>query len=303
MFWLILCIAAAAIWSFSAFIDNYLTDVIFSNRLPHAMKVLNGPIYIFVAILISLILQVPFPEMWQFWLLLLSGAINSIASLPYYSALKNEEATGAVIFYQLQPVLFLISDYLIFGQKISVQQIIGFILILAAPLIVVFSRKRASARKMEMRAAILLILFVVVSTVSSSIAVHVGETGINIFTVFVYYLLGRGIMDCIFGLLPKFRQRHRYIVNRHGSKYVIPLVINQFLCCAADFAYRYGMILGIAALASAFTNAAQLILTFLFGLVLTIIWPKFGREKLRRDIVLAHVIAVILCVIGIIVIQ
>lgn len=302
MLWLILCTIAAAIWSLGAFIDNYQTDVIFRNNKPQAMKILNGPIYIVIGIVVAFVAKMQMPELWQIGLLLLSGAINSVGSIAYYKALKNEEATGAAIFYQLQPILFLLINCLIFGDQISIRQIIGFVLILAAPLTVIFSRKRASARRTEIRAAILLIIYVVMATISGEIAIKVGQH-LNFIPVFVFYIIGRGLSDCCIGLTPSLRRRHRYVMRTMRKQYLSTLIINQILNTGAEFAYRFGLILGISAIASAYTNAAELVLTFVLGVILSIIFPKFGREKLQRGLVLAHVIAVIFCVIGIIVIQ
>jgi hypothetical protein len=39
------------------------------------------------------------------------------------------------------------------------------------------------------------------------------------------------------------------------------------------------------------------------GLLLTLIWPKFGREKLQKKVILVHFIATILVVIGIVLMQ
>ena len=302
MLWIFLCIIAALTWSVSAFIDNYQTDVIFKGKTPQAMKVLNGPVYMLIAAAAGLIMQIQMPSVPQIGLLLLSGALNSVGVLAYYQALKNEEATGAAIFYQLQPVIFLIADYLLFGESISPQQILGFIIILAAPIIVVFSRKRTKSRLMAMRAALLLILYVFIATASAEIAVR--STGdVNYKTVFVIYLFGRGLTDCLLGLIPKYRKRHKYIMKHKAKTYVTTVVLNQLLCAFADFVYRYGLVIGVAALASAVTNASELILTFILGIILSLIWPNFGREKLHKHLIIAHIVAVILCVVGIIIIQ
>jgi drug/metabolite transporter (DMT)-like permease len=302
MLWLILCILAALTWSFSAFIDNYQTDVIFKGRTPQAMKVLNGPVYIVISIIVGIIFRIQFPELGTIGFLMLSGALSSIGALAYYQALEHEEATGAAITYQLQPILFLLIDFIIFGEQISIRQILGFIIILLAPVIVVFSRKRANSRRMEVRAIGLLILYVVIATISAEISTR-SSGGVDFKSVFVFYLLGRGVMDVIIGLFPKYRKRHKYILAHRAKAYVGTVVVNQCLCALADFAYRYGLIIGIAAIASAVTNAAELILTFTLGIILSIIWPNFGREKLKHRLVVAHIIAVILCVIGIIIIQ
>lgn len=302
MLWLILCILAALTWSFSAFIDNYQTDVIFKGRTPQAMKVLNGPVYIVISIIVGIIFRIQFPELGTIGFLMLSGALSSIGALAYYQALEHEEATGAAITYQLQPILFLLIDFIIFGEQISIQQILGFIIILLAPVIVVFSNKRANSRRMEVRAIGLLILYVVIATISAEISTR-SSGGVDFKSVFVFYLLGRGVMDVIIGLFPKYRKRHKYILAHRAKAYVGTVIINQCLCAFADFAYRYGLIIGIAAIASAVTNAAELVLTFTLGIILSIIWPNFGREKLKHRLIVAHIIAVILCVIGIIIIQ
>ncbi len=302
MLWIFLCIIAALTWSVSAFIDNYQTDVIFKGKTPQAMKVLNGPVYMLIAAAAGLIMQIQMPSVPQIGLLLLSGALNSVGILAYYQALKNEEATGAAIFYQLQPVIFLIADYLLFGESISPQQILGFIIILAAPIIVVFSRKRAKSRLMAIHAALLLILYVFIATASAEIAVR--STGdVDYKAVFVIYLFGRGLTDCLLGLIPKYRKRHKYIMKHKAKAYVATVVLNQLLCAFADFVYRYGLVIGVAALASAVTNASELILTFILGIILSLIWPNFGREELHRHLIIAHIVAVILCVVGIIIIQ
>lgn len=302
MLWLILCIVAALTWSFSAFIDNYQTDVIFKGNTPQAMKVLNGPVYIIISVAVALIIKFQFPSLAQTGLLLLSGALSSIGALVYYQALENEEATDAAIFYQLQPILILLIDFCIFGEKISLQQILGFIIILLAPIIVILSRKRSNSRHIAMKAGALLVIYVIFATISAEISTR-SSSDIDYKAVFVLYLFGRGLMDCILGLVPKYRKRHKYILKRRPKAYIGTVVLNQCLCAFADFTYRYGLILSITAVASAVTNAAELVLTFTLGIILSLIWPNFGREKLQRHLIIAHIIAVILCVVGIIIIQ
>lgn len=302
MLWLILCLIAAAIWSFSAFIDNYQTDVIFKGKTPQGMKVLNGPVYILIAVAVGLVAKIAFPTIPQMALLMLSGALNSIASLAYYQALEKEEATDAAIFYQLQPVLFLVIDFLLFGDTISFKQIVGFIAILLAPMVVIFSRKRAKSRNIALKAAALLVLYVFIATASAEIAVRSAEK-VDFKTVFVFYIFGRGCMDCILGFIPKYHKRHKYVIKHRPGAYIGTVVLNQILCSAADFLYRYGLFLGVAALGSAITNASELIMTFILGVILSLIWPNFGREKLQKRLIIAHIIAVAFCVAGIIIIQ
>jgi len=90
MQWLLLSLVAALAWSFGSFIDNYLTDVVFSKKTPQSMKIANGISYIIVA-LVLLFVAPPAPiETWQALLLIASGVLASFSSIPYFMGLKNE---------------------------------------------------------------------------------------------------------------------------------------------------------------------------------------------------------------------
>ena len=177
--------------------------------------------------------------------------------------------------------MFLILEFVLFGEKIEPIKIIGLALILAAPLVVVFSRKRRNSRRMEMRAAILLITYVLFATVSSEIAVRVGHQE-HFITVFTFFLVGRGLSDIAISFIPKIRRRHHYIMEHDGAKYVTITLINkssaqsQTSCTAtASFSASPHQ---LSALHECRRAHSYLLIWSLFS----IIWPVFGREKLRR---------------------
>ena len=91
---------------------------------------------------------------------MLSGVLASVSSIPYYIALKNEEATGAAIFYQIQPLFYLLAGALFFHEAISLPQIIALIIIMIAPALIILSRKHKKSRQMQIRAGALLVLYV-----------------------------------------------------------------------------------------------------------------------------------------------
>ena len=303
MFWIILCLIAATAWSIGAFIDNYIADVIFKNKTPQAMKALNGPFYLIIAVAIMFFAGIEQAEPLQVAMLALSGVLSSLASIPYYNALKHEEATGAAIFYQFIPLMYLVADWLLFHENITSQQILGFIIILAAPTIVIFSRKRPKSRRTEMAAALLFIAYDLFVVASGLLSTHYSDN-ISFFTMFFWYLIGRGCSDIVLFIINRpWRERFKYVWRRNRSKFLLSVTINQTLHIIAEFASRTAMIIGVAALASALCNTSELIITFILGIILSIICPKFGRENIHRHIVIAHLLATILAVIGIIILQ
>ena len=92
-------------------------------------------------------------------------------------------------------------------------------------------------------------------------------------------------------------------MRRKKKQFLAATLSGTLISLAGEFAYRQSLILGVTALASVVANASQLVITFILGIVLSLIWPKFGREKLKRHVIVAHLIAVVLCVVGVIILQ
>ena len=301
--WLFLCIAVALIWSFSAFIDNYITDVIFRGKKPQSMKIFNGISYLFFALVIPLVFGVKSVSIDHIALLLLSGIASSIASIPYYLALRDEESTTAAVYYQLIPVIYLISDWLLFGETITPIQLMAFIIILTAPAIIIFTRKRPHSRHIEFNAAMFFTLYALITAVSGILSTHVGEK-YDFPSVFFYFLVGRGISDIVlYATHSDWQKRMKAVWRRKKWQFLLAESSNQIICIIAEFLSRYALIVGVASLVSVTYNVLELIFTFALGIILSIIWPKFGREKLSRHIIIAHFIATILATIGIILIR
>ena len=193
-----LCLHSATAWSLGSLLANDLTDVIFKNKTPQAMKLVNGFSYLAIALGIFLFAPLENASLIQIGLLLLSGVLSSVASIPYYLGLKYEEATGAAIFYQIMPVLYLVADWVIFGQSITLEQILSFLVILAAPIIVVFSRKRPKSRRTEVAAALLFLLYISISVASGLLSTHFGE-GLSFLTMLFWYLFvcGLGVVSLL----------------------------------------------------------------------------------------------------------
>ena len=235
--------------------------------------------------------------------LLAAGVLSSTASIPYYRALKDEETTTASVFLQLTPVIYLIVDSLIFKVAITPLQILAFFIIIMAPVVIVISRRRKHSRKLELSAAAGFMTYVVLAATSGVITTHAGE-GFEFTTTFSWFMIGRGIMDLIYYFVHKdWRARYKYVQKHDAKRLYLSLSVAQGVFLIAEFAGRYALIVGTPALVSVTSNALEMIIVFVLGIILSIIVPKFGREKLSRHIIIAHLVATILAVIGIIMLQ
>lgn len=313
-FWLVLTLIASVIASISAFFDNYIIDDFFKERMPQALKCFSGPINLLIALITLIIFPIFFSiesiPIENILLLILSGVISAAASIPYYMALGSENTTGAIIFSQLYPIFYLLLGALFLGETINGIQLVAFLLLLSAPLVIIFSvRKRR--KNMEYRAGILLLIYVLASSIASILFIFAergaaSATG-NEFPIILavaLLFLGKGIFDiCAVLLKKKWRIRAKNVMKISKKRVLVPIVINSLIWLVSEYCFRNAAVIGKIAIVSAVNMAVELLATFVLGLILTILWPRFGREKLDKRTVMAHLVATILALIGIILVE
>ena len=108
-------------------------------------------------------------------------------------------------------------------------------------------------------------------------------------------------MDLIYYFAHKdWQKAYKRVTKKFPRQFYTALFTSQIVFIFCEFAGRYALTIESPALVSVVSNAGELILVFVLGIILSIIWPVFGREKLNRHIVVAHLIATILAVTGII---
>ena len=306
MHWIFLCLIVAFLYSIVAFFDNYITDVIFKGKRPQAIKAFNVAFYLIVALLIVLIFGIESIPAKIALLALGSGIIHSLASIPYYQALREEEATAAAIYFQLIPVICIFADIYLMHRQITSKQILAFIIILLAPVAILFSQRTRNKKisKKKLRSDILLIVYVILSSISTIIFSHISQDSLDPWTLFFWYIVGRFTFDTSVTIFRPSMRKYAYgIFKKNPIKTVAVIYGAGFIYIIGDFIYRYALSLTNSSFVTAISNASELIMTFVMGIILSIIWPKIGREKIDKRTVGAHLVAVILVITSIILIQ
>ena len=303
MLWIIFSLIVAVVYSLSAFVDNYTVDVILLRKRPQCIKVLHGYCYLIIGIIGLIFFGIGNYTPLEIGLIAASGICAALSSIPYYFGLKSEDTTSTAIFLQLSPVLFLIAEAFLFHQSIEPLQYIAFFIILAAPIVIVLSRRRKSSRKLEYRAIGFFLLFVLFYTIASLIFSRAAKPTAA-FSAYSIYLIGRGCFDTTTTRIVKSWHRDFVLTWQRKKGQILTFCLtNVLIYTAGEFLFRYSTTIAPASLVSVTVNACELIFTFIFGLILSRIWPKFGREKLARHIIIAHLVATVLAVIGIIILN
>lgn len=306
MNWLVVLAIAVISDALRIFIDNYVSDVYFKEKGAVSQKIVSGIVTPILGIIILIVTGFNFTEIppVALALLLMSGVLSSVAGIPYYKALEIDDSTNIGIFFQFSPILYLIIGWIIGDEQFSIIQLLACFIILAAPLLVVITAKKRS-RKVRIKAALLAFISIIFYVASGETFIQGNVDGINIFSEIGLVLITKGLSDLlIIGSRRKLRRRLTKVVKSSRRKVLFPINISIVMRVIQEFSYRIGLIIAPSvAIASAASDAVEPAVIFFMGLLLTILWPKFGREKLQKKTVLVHFIATVLVVIGIVILR
>lgn len=292
--------------AFRIFIDNYVSDVYFKGRSAASQKLFYGYSISIVSIIILAVTGFDFNAFTTtlFFALILAGVISAISGIFYFRALELDNSTNLGIFIQLAPVLYLILGWLFLGETISSIQLAAFLIIISAPALIIFTTRKRS-RNIQIKAAIYSFLYVLVAVISNLIFVKANIAEVNFVTTTALLLLSKSITNiALVYSIPKWNRRYHTVVKQSKGKIYRPMLANTIIGVSKEFVYRAALITApTVALASAVSDSSGPIVIFFMGIILTLIWPKFGREKLERKIILVHIVAILLVVTGVVLLQ
>jgi uncharacterized membrane protein len=288
------------------FIDNYISDVYFKGKGAVAQKIFHGFCFTILGGIVLIASGFSFAsfEPMVIFAFFLSGILAAVAGIPYVKALEIDNSTSYGIFMQIAPILYLILGWIFLGEQFTLLQLIAFVIVLSAPALIILSTGKRS-RKFKIEAMFYAFVAVLISVIGNFIFVKGNSPDYNYMQEIGVVLLGKGIGNVIFvGGVKKWRKRFIAVYKKSHRRVLIPLICNCLSGFIKEIAYRGALVAAPAvAMASVAADASEPIVIFFMGIVLSLIWPKFGREKLNKKSVCVHLLATIIVVIGIILMQ
>lgn len=306
MIWIILVIFATILDSLRIFVDNYVSDVYFKKRLAYAQKLFYGYLGLIATIIILSIsgfnIHSTSPEIIVF--LIISGFLSAASAIPYIKTLEIDDSTNLGIFIQLAPIFYLVLGWFFLGNTFSPMQLVAFAVILTAPLLIILTARKRS-RHTKIKAIIYALVYVFIAVVGNLIFVIANENNLNFISSIGLMTLGKSLgYIAIVWSRPKWHRRFYKVLKTSKYKVLLPMLANYTISLIKDFAYRGALVFApTVAVASAASDSTEPIVIFFMGILLTLIWPKFGREKLDKKSILTHLVATVLVVIGIVLLQ
>ena len=225
------------------------------------------------------------------------GILSALVLLFYLIALKNDEASIIIVFYQLLPVFGSILGYFVLGEILTTIQIVAMATIMLGATIVSFEIDIDNKFKLRSK-AILPMLAATFLWALESVIFKVVALEENLWrSLFWEHLMLTLLGVCIFIFMRSHRTKFLAAI-RNNSKAILSLnVANESLYILGNVALSFSYLLAPIGLVL-LTESFQPIFVLIIGIMLTVFFPKISVEKIAAKHLWPKIIAVLLTAVG-----
>ena len=294
-------ILASFLWAITNHIDKFMiTDI---NDSKNSIKIL----LVFSTLVAGLVLT-PFWLIFSHFMvsisaislisILIASVIYIIATLLYFKAIEENDASIVVVMFQMIPVFSYILALILFKENLTLHQIIGSIIIMLSAIIISFDFNEKNNKK-KFKALILMTLsslFYAIYFILFDVAIrHSSYTSCAF-----WYQIGFLIMGIILICLKSFRVPFVNAIKRNGKKYLALNTSNEIINLIANLLVNFANLTIPIALANVL-NGFQGTFVFILGILGTIIFPKYIKEDLSINVIIQKSVCIVLSIIGLII--
>ncbi len=227
-----------------------------------------------------------------------ASLIYIIATVFYFKAIEENDASIVVVMFQMIPVFSYILALILFNENLTVHQIIGSIIIILSAIIISFDFNEKNNRK-KFKALLLMTL----SSLCYSIYFILFDIGIrnsSYYSCAFWYQIGFLIMGIVLLLTKTFRIPFLNSIKSNGKRYLILNTTNEVINLIANLLVNYANLLIPIALVNVF-NGFQGAFVFILGVIGTLLLPKYIQEDLSKKVVIQKIVCIILGIIGLLI--
>jgi uncharacterized membrane protein len=298
MRWLLFAILGPLSWAISTHIDKYLVDKYFHDSDTAVLMVFTAVLAVFALPIIWLfepsVLSLP---LLAVAVMTVSGILYMAAMLFYLRALQSEEASAVAPLFQLSTIFTLLLAFVFLGEKPGLQQLSGIALIVVGTLIVTVNGG-AMLQRFYTRLLFLMAGATFIVALSAVLFKYFAVEDTFWGTTF-WTFVGEGIFGVGIVLIPGYYQQFAMLF-KHSPGAVIGInATNELINLGGGLGVRFASLLAPVALVSAVSSTTTLFV-FALGVLLTLFFPKFGRENLTTSNLLRKGAAAVLVTVGVI---
>ena len=284
------------LWAIVNHADKYLLSKYFKGNNVGALLIFSTVISLFVAPIFYFInpgvLNVGSKDVL---LLVVSGILYSIAVLFYLYALQDGETSAVTPLFQLIPVFSFFIAFILLGETINGRQIMGSLAVILGSIIITLDPGKIFFIKKR-------ILFYMVLA-SFSIALYesffkVAALDVGFIVSSFWQYVGVSLVGVfIFIFVKPYRVQFTSMIRARPGFMIAFNSLSEAVTIISNLLVNFALLLAPVVLVLAITNL-QPIFVFIFGIILTLFFPKIGVENIAKRNIIQKIIAILVIVIG-----
>jgi drug/metabolite transporter (DMT)-like permease len=285
MNWFLIALVGPILYAATNHIDKYLLEKYFKGGEAGALILFSALFSIFALPIIYFIEPSVFTlGLKTILILTLNGTINIICLILYFKALRDEEASTVVPFYQTIPIFGFILAYIILGETLNLNQVLACLLIIIGTIILSLNFKDGKFSIKKRVAAFMMVasaLYAITGVIFKMVAIEEGFW-VSIFWGFVGSIIF-GILLFIFNA--SYRKDFLWVIKSNSLPVISLNSFNEIIFIIADGTFSYASLFAPIALVMT-VNAMQPVFVLIIGIILTIFFPKIFNESLiKRELI------------------
>jgi len=297
MSWLLFAFSGPVLWGASFQIDKYLVEKYFKHGSVSVLMVFTAFIGLFTLPFIWFFQPQAIKAAWPAAsVMAISGILYMGAMYFYLMALQSEEASTVAPFFQFAAIFGFVLGYLVLGEKPSVTQLAGGLMIVAGSILLSLRLDRRKT-KVKSRLVILMLLCSLMIALSSLIFKFFAVQD-EYWTTTFWNFAGQAAFGA--ALLATAANRVRlYKTLRSNTGAVLAINgANELINLGGGLGTRYALLLAPLGIVQAISSTT-LLFALLFGILISIFLPKLGREEIGAKHLLQKTMAILLVIVGV----
>ena len=284
MSWLVFALAGPVFWAISVHLDKYLVERFFKDSDVAVLLVFTASIgLLFLPFILLYEPDVTTPGAASIAVIMASGVLYMGALLFYLRALQTEEASVVAPFFQASPLFGYGLAYLVLGETLSGRQMIGGGLIITGALLVSLklgasrSGEAAGAGRFKVRLAFLMLACGFALAVSTLIF-KIFAVRTEFWTTTFWLFVGEAVFAIGLLSIRTYRAQFFTLLRTNTAALLSINASNELINLGGGLGSRYALLFAPLSIVQAIGSTTTLFV-FLFGVLLSVVSPRLGRES------------------------
>lgn len=299
--WLLYAFSGPVLWALSTHIDKYLVDKYFRHSDTAVLMVFTA----FLGVIALPVIWVFEPKVMTLstvaiGVMTLSGILYMGAMLFYLRAIQSEEASVVAPLFQASTLFTFLLGLVVLHELPHWPQLMGVVLIIGGAIGLSLD-KHLHLASFKPR-LVLLMLAATFAVALSGVVFKFFAVNDEFWSTTFWTFVGEGLFGVAILAVPKYRRQFVTLFRRNPGAVIGVNAANELINLGGGLGVRYASLLAPVALVSA-VSATTTFFVFLFGILLTVFFPKFGREDLSARNVIQKAVGGVLIMAGVVMIQ